>query len=276
MGQFEGSQKLLKPMFRWAGSKRKLLPILLENLPIFNRYLEPFAGSACLFFALGPQKAVLSDMNRELIHAYIIVRDNPSEVANALRKMPRSKSHYYHLRSQTTEMMSAADRAARFLYLNRYCFNGVYRTNRKGFFNVPIGVRTGNLPRQDDLELWADALRNARLLSGDFGVCLTEVKKGDFVYLDPPYCKPGTRNRGEYGYDSFSESDLPRLRTWLAEIHKRGANFLLSYRYSTAVKESFSDWNRRTVIAKRHVAGFVSARASVRELLIANYDLHGK
>lgn len=262
-----------KPVFRWAGSKRKLLPTLIRYVPEKCRYIEPFAGSACLFFAAKPERAILGDLNAELIRTYRSIRDRHSVIANILGKMPATPEYYYQLRAVEPGSLAPADRAARFIYLNRFCFNGVYRTNRKGLFNVPRGTKTGTLPTVKDLEKWALLFRSVQFKTGDFTSCLDGVRTGDFVYLDPPYTKKGVRNRGEYGYNSFKEADLVRLADALRAIDRIGACFLLSYRYSHSVVARFSNWNRRVLSVRRHVAGFVSARTNVREVLFSNFQL---
>lgn len=128
------------PVFRWAGSKRQLVPTLIANAPDdFGAYIEPFAGSACLFFALQPERAVLGDFNTALIGAYRVIATAPRAVARALSAMPTDPAFYYELRSRDAALLSRVERAARFIYLNRFSFNGVYRTNLQGGFNVPRG-----------------------------------------------------------------------------------------------------------------------------------------
>lgn len=257
--------------FRWAGSKRKLLPYLLRCVPVqYNRYIEPFAGSACLFFALSPKSAILGDFNPELIKTYDALREFPREIAERVHLMPQTHSFYYDLRSQPAATLNTIERAARFMYLNRFCFNGVYRTNRQGHFNVPRGVRTGRIPPKAAFEQWAAALSGVRLISGDFSRSVARVRRGDFVYLDPPYTKDGSRYSGEYGYGSFAEQDLTRAATWLDHIEKRGATFLLSYRHAPDVVRQFSKWHVRLVTVRRHVAGFLENRGSVKEMLVSN------
>jgi DNA adenine methylase len=182
-----------KPIFRWAGSKRKLLPTLRQYTPPFVRYVEPFTGSACLFFDLLPRRALLGDVNRELVETYTAVRSSPLRVGQLVAAMPVSKAFYCELRAKDPDAMSVVERAARFVYLNRFCFNGVYRTNRSGKFNVPRGVRTGSLPTIADFDAWSRILNRATLVRGDFEKCLSKVRSGDFVYLDPPYAEEGSR-----------------------------------------------------------------------------------
>lgn len=259
------------PLLRWAGSKRKLIPHLDAYVPAnARRYIEPFTGSACLFFHLRPAKAILGDVNRELIQAYRALRDEPMGVAEALSEMPATEKFYYQLRSQPPSSLNRVGKAARFIYLNRFCFNGVYRTNKAGEFNVPRGVRTGRMPTADRIMSAASTLRRAKLVAGDFEKCLGSVEPGDFVYLDPPYAKRGRPGYGEYGYDVFGEVDLQRLFDALRSIDRRGGTFLLSYSYSQQVRKLFSEWRCRTLLVRRHVAGFNEHRGQVREILVTN------
>src|ERR1700733_7557571 len=178
------------PFLRWAGSKRRLLPVLqtfwTKN---HTRYVEPFAGLACLFFALKPPKAILGDLNPELIATYIEVKYRIGAVLKELKRLkPEDKEEYIRLRSLDTSKMKPHARAARFIYLNRYCFNGIYRTNLLGQFNVPYsGVRCGSVPQDEVFEKCANRLRHARFMNSDFENVLKHAEKGDLVYMDPPF-----------------------------------------------------------------------------------------
>jgi DNA adenine methylase len=187
--------------------------------------------------------------------------------------MPLTDDFYYALRNEDPKNLAQIDAAARFIYLNRNCFNGVYRTNRAGQFNVPKGSRVGDIPSEGHFMRCAIALRKATLLSGDFEMNLHLIKKGDFVYLDPPYAKEGSRHRGEYGYASFNTTDIARLNNYLAAIDSIGATFLLSYAMCKEIKPITRSWNTRSILVKRHVAGFSDKRALVREVLISNRRL---
>src|SRR5438874_2325341 len=159
------------PFLRWAGSKRRLLPTLQTFWTSrHKRYVEPFVGSACLFFAIKPPKAILGDLNPELIATYIEVKYRITEVLKELKKLkPENKVEYLRLRATDTSRMTPPARAARFIYLNRYCFNGIYRTNLAGQFNVPYsGVRCGSIPQDKIFEKCASRLRNARFMNADF------------------------------------------------------------------------------------------------------------
>ena len=261
-----------KPFLRWAGSKRKLLPHLLEFTPkSFTRYVEPFAGSACLFFCLNPKKALLGDINRELIRTYIELKYRLQEVVAELEKLNCSKEDYYLIRSWNPEDLSVSKQAARFIYLNRFCFNGLYRTNRSGRFNVPYGAeRAGSLPSEKALQKCSRLLKKAVLKTSRFEKLLTHVKEGDFVYLDPPYSVRSRRVFNEYAPDHFNEQDLQALRDGMISLNRRGIRFLVSYADSAEANYLKKGFSSTYVEVRRHIAGFAGNRRKSREVLIHN------
>lgn len=245
----------MKPILRWAGSKRKLLPKILPCIANrFERYIEPFVGSGCVYLALNPEKAILGDLNASLIDTYKTICRKPREVSRAVHSMPVKNDFYYSLRSQAPEDLGAVERAARFVYLNRYCFNGVYRTNKSGQFNVPRGTNSGSIPNEDEFVAFAKAFSKAKLMASDFEQCLDEAKDGDFVYLDPPYSHPDIRYRGEYGYGAFAETDVVRLLHALELADSRGAAILMSY--NCTLQNKLPGWNRRRLAFPRFPGRF--------------------
>ncbi|KAA6465277.1 Dam family site-specific DNA-(adenine-N6)-methyltransferase [Acidobacteria bacterium AB60] len=263
------------PILRWAGSKRKLIPELLKHAPKdYVRYIEPFCGSACLFFSLRPKNAMISDLNRELIEAYRTLAAHPKLVHRAVVAMPRTNQFYYRLRRKDPASLDEISRAARFVYLNRNCFNGVFRLNRAGKFNVPRGSRAGETPSLSQFLQCALLLRKADLRVGDFESATSKIRHGDFVYLDPPYAKRGSRRRGEYGYASFDIPDLARLERVLRAINDKGATFLLSYDCCPEIESISRAWYWKSILVRRHVAGFNDHRAIVRERLISNREFN--
>jgi len=260
-----------KPFLRWAGSKRKQVRRLAEFWsPHHKRYIEPFAGSACLFFELAPKEAILGDNNRELIEVYRVVRDDPERLYNRLACIRRDIRTYYHWRGLKPQSLDRETRAVRFLYLNRNCFNGIYRTNADGEFNVPMGTRVGEYFSKTDLVRCSKLLRRATLVAGDFVRTLERVKAGDFVYLDPPYAVASRRIFREYGKKTFDSSDIPRLSESLTEVVMRGADFLVSYADSTEARALASEWSSMRFPIRRHVAGFAGDRKRAYEWLISN------
>jgi DNA adenine methylase len=260
-----------RPFLRWAGSKRKQLSRLAPFwFPHHKRYVEPFAGSACLFFELGPKTAVLGDSNKELIEVYRIVRDEPERLYRRLCHIRRDLPSYLRWRSLKPESLDRETRALRLLYLNRNCFNGIFRTNSNGEFNVPIGTRLGKYPGKDDFIDCSKLLQNATLVAGDFAKTLALVKAGDFVYLDPPYAVVSRRIFKEYGKKIFDTSDIPRLSEALTEIVNRNADFLVSYADSTEARSLTGNWYSKRLPIRRHIAGFAGDRRKAYEWLISN------
>lgn len=262
------------PIFRWAGSKRKSLQSLTAFWSErFERYIEPFVGSACLFLKIKPNAAILADLNSCLIETYRAIRRTPLEVAELLYAIPRNAKTYYDIRRRVKSVGNTAERAAFFVYLNRNCFNGIYRTNVKGDFNVPFGADQGQYPRPCDFHTTANLLKNATLLSGDFGTTLCHLRKNDFVYLDPPFAATGVRTFVEYGKISFGLDDLDRLSRHLDRIHRKGAFFLVSYADCSRARDIAKDWNSTTIEVRRQIAGFTARRKTASELLITNLPL---
>ncbi|MBN57555.1 DNA adenine methylase [Thalassolituus sp. UBA3500] len=261
-----------KPLIRWAGSKRKLIPVLVKNLPAgFTRYVEPFCGSACLFFHIQPKSALLSDFNPELINAYNQVCER-ADIYSVLCALPQTKEYYYELRAQKPEVLDEFSRAVRFLYLNRYCFNGIYRTNRQGFFNVPYGSRTGGFPSKEEYEHIRNSLLRASIQRLDARDAIRATKKGDFVYLDPPYSDSG-RFTGEYGVGSFDSDRLEELYSWLERIDQKKAYFLLSYKATPQVIKKLKEkYIVSDVSVKRHISGFKKNWDVASEILVKNYE----
>jgi DNA adenine methylase len=261
----------MKPFLRWAGSKRKLLP---KIQPFWNqnysRYVEPFMGSACLFLAINPRRAILNDINVDLVQTFLQIRDHPRAVFNRLRAIPQGRKSYYQIRSQK-QFRDDSERAARFLFLNRFCFNGIYRTNGMGEFNVPFAPEgTGSLPNLAELAEWSRRLKTARIHSEDFETILDKTREGDFVYLDPPYALDNRRIFRQYGPQTFGLKDLERLGNALKRLHRRRVRFVLSYAYCPEALDAFGGWQIQKVYTQRNVAGFSKHRRRAAEILVFN------
>lgn len=257
---------------RWAGSKRQLIPVL-KNFwkPSYERYLEPFAGSACLFFALSPERAILGDLNADLISTYREVKYRPRGILSRLSKLRRSKRLYTKLRSMDPTTLCASARASRFIYLNRYCFNGLYRTNLRGEFNVPYGAAgTGTLPSLHHLRDCSSKLRRTRLVSGDFEKVLKHATSGDFVYIDPPFAIRSRRVFNEYDPATFSIDDIKRLRSWMERLSRNRIAFVVSYAESDEADVLRKGFDFQAVSVRRNIAGFAAHRAASKEILISN------
>jgi DNA adenine methylase len=258
----------MNSILRWAGSKRQLVPKLRAFWP---RYVEPFCGSACLFFDLQPKEAILGDLNHELIQMYEAIKCDPRRVIKKLRALPRGKRNYYRIRALDPVKLSPSARAARFLYLNKDCFNGIYRTNTKGDFNVPYGPQKRDAAFDTRAILKAaELLQDATLVAGDFEKTLKLVRAGDFVFIDPPYAVEKRRVFREYHPESFGCDDLERLSNWLEKLDQRGAHFVVSYGDSREARELLKDWNPQRVRTRRNVAGFAANRRNAYELIATN------
>lgn len=265
----------MKSFVRWAGSKRALLPELRPYWPGNQaRYIEPFCGSACLFFDLEPAAATLGDINPEIITTYRAIRRDPTRVFESLRRHRKSHAAYNALRSVNLKQLTEVEIAARFLFLNRFCFNGIYRTNRDGMFNVPYAKPKYPVEFDEEPLLQAsELLKRVELRNSDFEDVLSTATSGDFVYLDPPYAVASRRIFAEYHPDSFSSADLDRLSRCLRSLDQRQVHFVVSYADSEEGRKLTAPWNVRRVRTRRNVAGFVGDRKYAFELLGTNMEL---
>ena len=273
-----GSRKTGKAFLRWVGGKRNLVHRLIPFFPDdinLVRYHEPFAGAASVFFAIAPKVANLSDSNGHLIECYRQIRDNYKKVASYLRTHERrnSESYYAGVRDLYNRSVAGPSQAARFIYLNRTCFNGVFRVNTKGKFNVPYGDKPQpHFPSVVELSEISDALKKAKVFASDYEVALRKAKKGDFVYLDPPYPPlNGTACFTHYTADRFDEENQNRLADAVRRVHERGVRFLMTNADLPIVRSLYQQFS----IHKLSVTRFVSCkgvRHRVGELVIRNYD----
>ena len=223
---------------------------------------------------VAPKQAILGDIDKELISTYRALGADFSRVAECLRRLKMGERSYYQLRECNPSTLASPERAARFLFLNRFCFNGIYRTNQAGKFNVPYGNPKGVLSFNFELlHQAAVQLRSATLITDDFESVLDEASAGDFVYLDPPYAVAKRRVFAEYYAESFSDRDLERLSAALEQLDQRGVTFVLSYADSKEGRAIGDQWYRRRVRARRNVAGFVGDRKFVYEILASNRKL---
>jgi DNA adenine methylase len=259
---------------RWAGSKRQLLGKMSASFPQGSfRYIEPFAGSACLFFHLEPAEAILGDLNSDLIRTLRAVQRDVSLVLECLRRLRKGEASYYSLRRVNPGTLSDAEAAARFIFLNHYCFNGIFRTNLAGQFNVPYGPpKNGSPINEERIVRAARGLQTAVLYNGDFSETIAHARRGDFVYLDPPYAVESRRVFSDYIPGTFSKVDLHRLGEALEALDSKGAQFLISYGDSPEARHLLKPWRPRRIWTRRNVAGFVGDRRGAYELLATNLN----
>ncbi|WP_419941724.1 DNA adenine methylase [Candidatus Palauibacter sp.] len=264
---------------RWVGGKRRIASRLRRFVPYDyagRRYHEPFLGAASLFLALRPARAYLSDLNEALIGSFQHVRARPDLIARYLSKHAESNSrdHYYKVRDQynRTRRFSSAQ-AARFIYLNRTCYNGVFRVNREGRFNVPYGKRDRFLfPSRTDLVRVSHALKDAKFRTRSYERSLEEAKEGDFVYLDPPYPPlNGTSYFRHYTADRFSSVDQENLARMTKELRKRGCLVMVSNADTAQIRDLYSGLSMASLPVTRSVT-CKSVRHTVSELVITTYE----
>lgn len=267
----------VRPFLKWTGGKQWLAPIATEIVPpeFCGTYHEVFLGGGALFFALRPSFARLSDTNEELIATYAAVRDQCDEVIETLSRYPHDADFYDRLRKRKPRKPWTT--AARFIYLNKTAFNGIYRVNRQGKFNVPFGrYQNPTICQEDRLRIASNALGTASVEVADFEAAMENVVPGDFVYLDPPYIT-GHRNNGFVKYNSrlFSWSDQERLAVAAKRLSQRGAWVLVSNADHPNVWGLYEGFNRYTVTRASLVGGPLSSRGETQEVLLANYPIAG-
>jgi DNA adenine methylase len=263
----------MKSPIRWAGSKRQTVG-LLRKYWTGGRYIEPFAGSACLFFDLEPSEAILGDLNWELTTAMQALKSDVEKILSILRGLPTGSDAYYRVRKLDPTRLDHSTLAARFLYLNRYCFNGLYRTNLRGQFNVPYGPpKSGRGVDEDLIRKAASLLRRATIMKADFEATVSLAGEGDFIYLDPPYVVSSRRVFREYLPESFSARDLSRLEELLRELDRKGASFVITYGDSPEARKLLRKWVPRRIRTRRNIAGFASDRRVSYELLATNAEV---
>ena len=262
----------LAPFLKWPGGKRWLVPELRRRVgKVEGRYYEPFLGGAAAFFGLLPKHAVLADVNRELIELYRTIRDSPAQLLERLEvhQSKHNKTHYYATRA--AEPSEILDRAARVLYLNRTCFNGIWRVNRRGEFNVPMGSKSTVVFEDESFCCVAQTLKHAELLVSDFEDTISTAGDGDVVYADPPYTVAHNFNGFiKYNDEIFSWEDQVRLRDALKQAAARGATVLVSNANHDSIRELYADCGRVKVVPRYSViAGAANKRLLTSELLIS-------
>lgn len=267
------------PIVKWVGGKRQLMFELIKNMPkSYNRYFEPFIGGGALFFELQPEQAYISDMNEELINLYSVVRNNVYELIKDLSKHEVSKEYFLEIRNidrteQYTEL-SDVERASRFIYLNRTCFNGMYRVNSQGQFNVPFGYyKNPRIIDENNLLNCSELLKKTEIKCADFSEILTKVKKGDFVYFDPPYVPLNeTSSFTSYTKDGFDIDMQFKLRDVCDELDNKGVKFMLSNSDTKLVNELYVNYEIKKVFASRQINANADGRGKITEVLVRNYD----
>ena len=270
-----------KPFIQWVGGKREMIPQYEKYLPKkYNNYFEPFFGGGAMFFYLQPNNATISDNNEELIRTYEGVRDNPEEVIKILKELKarHSKDLYGKIRNLDREhnlfqKFNNAEVSARMIYLNQTCFNGLYRVNQKGQFNVPIGSSLNRLICDEHtIRSASKILKNVDLKIADFESSVKNAKKGDFIYLDPPYYPVSVYSDfTRYTKEKFYKEDQIRLKEQIDRLTKIGCQVMISNSDCEFIRELYKDFNLYKVYSTRNLNCKKDARGKVSELLITNY-----
>lgn len=264
---------------RWAGGKQKIVKYLMPFVPPIgniNKYYEPFLGGGSLFFAIKPKNSIISDINFELINCFRQVARSPKEITKLLKayKKKDSAKFYYKIRKQQFDKLIRMERAARFIYLNKAAFNGIYRVNQLGQFNVPYGPSPNGpaIPSEDTLTSASKLLKRSKFFVGDFEDSLRDAQKGDFVYLDPPY--PPTSNTAffnHYSKDRFDWDQQIRVSNVFRDLSKRGCLVMLSNSGQKKIIELYSDFNFYRLNVIRWL-GSNGDRFKAQEIVVTNYD----
>jgi len=271
------SENLGRPFLKWAGGKKWLVQHINALLPrdFSGSYYEPFVGAGIFYFTLCPNRALLSDLNEDLIKTYEAIKTDPDLVINMLEKYPYDSDFYYSMRARKPRSLHG--HAARLIYLNRTCWNGLYRVNRKGEFNVPFGRhKNPRICDADNLRNVSLVLQNTKLLSADFEQAVQKAKSGSLVYFDPPYIT-GHQNNGFHMYNNrlFAWSDQERLARVAFALSSRGVFVLVSNADHANIRELYPDFYKYRITRKSLIGGLNSSRGDITESLFSNYPLEG-
>ena len=276
--------ELVKPVVKWVGGKRQLLPEIEKLIPEnYTTYYEPFIGGAAVLLNEQPKKAVVNDFNEELINTYKVIQNNVDELIEVLKIHDElnSKDYFYDVRAWDRlpgyEERSDVEIAGRFIFLNKTCFNGLYRVNQAGEFNTPYGkYKNPNIINEVGLKVLSNYFNEADIIfkTGDFEDAVKYIRKGSFVYFDPPYAPLSpTSNYTGYTSGGFDEKDQIRLRELCDRLDAKGVKFLLSNSNVPFIQEQYSDYTIDIVGAKRAINSNGKKRGEVEEVLIRNYEI---
>lgn len=274
-------KQLIAPVLKWAGGKRQLLDTLIPLVPKdYSVYCEPFVGGGALFFALQPQSACINDVNYELIRVYTVIKNDVDALIEQLKQFQNNKDQFYEIRSWDRNKdkythLSDIEKAARIIYLNRTCFNGLFRVNASGEFNVPFGnYANPNIVNEPVLRAISFYFNNSEIVFNavDYAEILKNLPDNAFVYLDPPYDPVSvTANFTSYTKDGFSRDEQIRLRKCCDELNERGIKFMLSNSATDFIYDQYSKYNIEIISAKRLVGADASKRGRIQEVIVRNY-----
>ena len=267
------------PFLKWAGGKRQLLSQIDPFLPKdFDIYIEPFVGGGALFFFLLPEKAVLIDSNPVLINIYRVIKENVEELIELLRNHKNEEDYFYMIRSldrkpESFSQLSNIKKASRSIFLNRCCYNGLYRVNSKGQFNVPFGrYKNPNFCEEKNLRAVNLFLQNVKIIHDSFESCLDYTNENTFIYLDPPYFPLSkTANFTSYTKENFTQVDQIKLKKLVDKLTERGCKVMLSNSKNEFILKLYEDYSIKEVRARRAINSDALKRGEIKEVLILNY-----
>jgi len=267
----EKNRELL-PFLKWAGGKRWLTHNNENIFPpcnSYNRYIEPFLGSGAIFFHLKPKNAILADINEDLIETYNVVKNNPMELENMLsyHHKKHSKEYYYNIRNKNFK--NSIKKAAKFIYLNRTCWNGLYRVNKKGEFNVPIGTKTKVILGTDDFLSISKLLKDVKIVKMNYFETISYAQKGDFIFIDPPYTVKHNSNAFvKYNETLFSWRDQEQLRDCISRALKNGCKILVTNAFHNSIKELYKGLGEMICLSRPSILASNSRKRGIYEELI--------
>jgi DNA adenine methylase len=262
-----------KPVLKWAGGKQALAEQLIRYFPLsFARYYEPFLGGGSVLLTLQPEKAIVGDRNDWLLDTYLALRTDHAQVAKILDAMVNTKDEFDRIRGIRPETLEPIQRAAHLIYLNKTCFRGLFRVNKRGMFNVPYGAYDRRYYDPENLGAVARCLQAVEIRYGDFELCLADVTPDDFVYLDPPYYKQGGfSDFDRYTKFKFRENDQVRLAAVCRELEERGVRWAVSNSDTPYVRTLFDGFTMHNIANRREI-NLNSQERDINELLITNFS----
>jgi DNA adenine methylase len=275
---------LVVPVVKWVGGKRQIIDEIITYVPdSFSTYYEPFLGGGAVLFELQPNKAVVNDVNEELMNIYEVIKDNVDELIEGLKrhKIKNDKAYFYEIREldrnrEQYNLLTPVERASRIIYLNKTCYNGLFRVNKSGEFNAPFGnYKNPNIVNETTLRAVSAYFNKAkiRFTCQDFEDALKWSRKGAFVYLDPPY-DPVSETASFTGYDKggFDRNEQIRLKKTCDKLNKKGIKFLLSNSATDFIMDLYQDYKIEVIQAKRAINSKADRRGNVDEVLVMNFE----
>jgi DNA adenine methylase len=272
----------LQPVLKWVGGKRQIIQQIMELIPDdYGRYFEPFFGGGSVFLSIGPKSAVINDYNSELMNLYRIIKINPDGLVRVLSSLKNEKTEFYRIRNLDRNIdfhKSNTDefRAARTVFLNKTCFNGLYRVNANGEFNVPFGnYKNPKILDSENIYRMSEFLNkyNIKILNTDYSDSLKYIRKNDFVYFDPPYDPiSDTSSFTSYTEKGFIKEDQINLKKTCDVLNSKGVKFLLSNSATDFILDLYKDYNITLLDVRRNIAASNEKRKIVKEVLIRNYE----